>query len=449
MVKRIFLVIVFSLLLSFCGMHAGWFPQNSGTNSLLMDVFFTDPHTGWIVGITNTILHTTDGGANWIAQSPPPSVNYYSVCFIDSLTGCAVGADVGGGPRIRHTTDGGDNWDIITPPGDAYSLWSIDFINENNGWIAGGRERGFNIDPIRTIHYSTNGGTSWSSQLYQYDSLPLHEVHFADAHNGCAVGDHGAIFWTTDGGTNWIQRPSPTFKNLWGVYLIDDSTAWASGVQGTVLHTIDAGNSWTPANVDSTGGFGKIIFTDDLNGWIVGSASDSVIVLHTDNGGNTWDYQYTGTVHGLISVYFTDPDTGWVVGNIGTILHTTDGGATGVAETDDRVPGKTTWELTSHPNPFFTTTTITLHTESRNRSACATASQNEGGFGGFSIGGTEIKIFDVLGRTVRTLSCPMPHAPGAVHIKWDGKDKTGNIVSPGIYFIAISGHIEKKIVKIK
>jgi photosystem II stability/assembly factor-like uncharacterized protein len=303
----------------------GWYPQTSGTTSLLMDVYFTDVQNGWAVGIANTILHTSDGGDNWISQDPIPSVNYYSVYFTDSLTGCAVGSTVGGAGKIRRTTDGGDNWVEITAPS-LYSLWEIYFVDDNNGWIAGGREYGFNIDPIRTIHYTNNGGMSWTTQMSVYDSLPLHGIHFYDENIGCVVGEHGNIFWTNDGGTNWIQKNSGIVNHLWGVYVLNETTAWAVGVVGTIIFTTDSGENWTVYNSGFSHGFGEIIFTDDVHGWIVGGDADQSTILYTSDAGSTWVEQTSGADHPLMGVSFADTYNGWAVGNIGTILHTDDGG---------------------------------------------------------------------------------------------------------------------------
>lgn len=387
--------IIIGLVLVSTVLHAqGWYAQASGTNALLMDVYFTDPNIGWVVGITNTILHTSNGGDNWGPQEPPPSVNYYSVFFTDEQTGHAVGATVGGSGRIRHTTDGGNTWNVIFID-NGYSLWSVYFINDTIGWIAGGRERGFNIDPIRTIHYTNDGGYTWNIQLYQYDSLPLHDVHFTDESTGCAVGEHGVILWTTDGGSNWIGQNSGIVKHLWGIHLLDEYTAWAVGIQGSVLHTTDAGINWVSQNADSSYGFGKVFFADANNGWISGGDNSTGIVLHTTDSGDTWETQYTGASTSLMSVHFTDADTGWAVGNLGTIMHTTTGG-TDITE-----------EEVSTPKSIYSGSTI---------------------FSGPLLipEGKDCKIFDITGRVV------IP-------------DK----IKPGIYFIAVDGLITQKVVKVK
>jgi photosystem II stability/assembly factor-like uncharacterized protein len=388
------LVIVGVVLLSTVLHAQGWHTQTSGTNALLMDVHFSDPYTGWVVGITNTILHTTNGGDDWNPQNPPPSVNYYSVFFTDDQIGHAVGATVGGSGRIRHTTDGGNTWEPISI-NDGYSLWSVFFINDTTGWIAGGREPGFLIDPIRTIHYTNDGGYTWGLQLYQYDSLALHDVHFTNEETGCVVGEHGTIFWTTDGGNNWIQQYSGTVQHLWGIRLLDEYEAWAVGVQGTILRTSDAGITWVPQNIDSIYGFRKVFFADANNGWMSGGDNDTGIVLHTTDSGVTWETQYTSANTFLMSIYFTDADTGWAVGNIGTIVHTTTGG-TGVTED-------------------FVATIDDIHIGS---------TISRGPLRLPKIG--KCRLFDITGREVHNL----------------------NPVS-GIYFIEVKGVITQKVIKVR
>jgi len=355
MKKQIFTILIMTIIAVSSSGQSGWYPQTSGTNSLLTDVYFTDSQTGWIVGITNTILHTTDGGANWISQNPAPSVNYFGVHFVDGQTGCAIGATVGGDGKIRRTTDGGLNWEEITVAS-AYYLWDIYFSDSNKGWIAGGRSWSTNYDPVRTIHHSENGGATWTLQFYQNDSLPLNGIHFTNETIGCAVGDHGTILWTTDGGVNWIQKNSGTTSQLNEVFVLNENTAWVVGISGTILYTTDGGNTWTEYNSGFSAGFGDIIFSDNVNGWIVGGVTGSSLILYTPDGGESWIEQASGAEHALGSVSFADTYYGWAVGNIGTILHTDDGG--GVVSIDENAPISNSLRLLTNPNPFSSITTI-------------------------------------------------------------------------------------------
>ncbi|MBB3177999.1 YCF48-related protein [Variovorax sp. Sphag1AA] len=61
-----------------------------------------------------------------------------------------------------------------------------------------------------------------------------------------AVGEHGVIVRSTDGGVSWQQaRRVPTRVTLTGVDCADGAVGWSTGHQGTVLATVDGGLTWT------------------------------------------------------------------------------------------------------------------------------------------------------------------------------------------------------------
>ena len=57
----------------------------------LLGVSFTDLNNGTAVGQDGTILRTTNGGANWEAQSSGTTNEFTDVSFTDANTGIAVG----------------------------------------------------------------------------------------------------------------------------------------------------------------------------------------------------------------------------------------------------------------------------------------------------------------------------------------------------------------------
>jgi photosystem II stability/assembly factor-like uncharacterized protein len=63
---------------------------------------------GWAVGKSGSIIHTTDGGNTWTAQSSPADSTLFDVDFSDSQHGIACGYD-----HILRTTDGGQNWSSV------------------------------------------------------------------------------------------------------------------------------------------------------------------------------------------------------------------------------------------------------------------------------------------------------------------------------------------------
>ena len=74
----------------------------------------------------------------------------------------------------------------------------------------------------------------------------------------------------------------------------------------------------------TTGSVQAVTFTDATHGWAVGASGT---ILATTDGGATWRKQTSGTTANLSAVTFPDATHGWVVDDNGTILATTDGGA--------------------------------------------------------------------------------------------------------------------------
>ena len=70
----------------------------------------------------------------------------------------------------------------------------------------------------------------------------LEGVSFADANTGTAVGSHGTILRTTDGGASWVSQRSGTTYVLKGVSFTDVDTGTAVGINGTILRTTDGGS---------------------------------------------------------------------------------------------------------------------------------------------------------------------------------------------------------------
>jgi photosystem II stability/assembly factor-like uncharacterized protein len=66
-----------------------------------------------------------------------------------------------------------------------------------------------------------------------------------------------------------------------------------------------------------------VFFVDARHGWIAG---DFGTLLATSDGGATWRAQASGTHVALQSLFFVDARTGWVTGDFGSILITVTGG---------------------------------------------------------------------------------------------------------------------------
>ncbi len=191
---------------------------------------------------------------------------------------------------------------------------------------------GWAVGEDGTILATGDGGKTWTPQTSGTKAL-LNSVHFtADGQRGGAVGglvgEGWTILATLDGGKTWTPQTSGTSASLDSVHFTaDGQRGWAVGANGMILATGDGGNKWTPQASGTAASLTSVNFTaDGQRGWAVG---DDGTILATGDGGNTWTPQTRDTRAQLYSVHFAaDGQRGWAVGANGTILATGDGGNT-------------------------------------------------------------------------------------------------------------------------
>ncbi|TPQ37992.1 WD40/YVTN/BNR-like repeat-containing protein [Cupriavidus pinatubonensis] len=148
-----------------------------------------------------------------------------------------------------------------------------------------------------------------------------------------AVGDHGVVLLSDDGGKRFRQAASvPTRALLTAVSFADARNGWAVGHRGTVLHTSDGGENWTlqrqDLSVDQP--LFSVLFRDAQHGVAVGLWS---LMLQTDDGGRTWRKTGLPPPPGAAKAdrnlfrLFAAPDGALMVaGEQGSVLRSTDHG---------------------------------------------------------------------------------------------------------------------------
>jgi photosystem II stability/assembly factor-like uncharacterized protein len=124
-------------------------------------------------------------------------------------------------------------------------------------------------------------------QIDIYDDL--FAVSVPDDDHAVAVGYHGAIYWTGDGGKTWNKGVSPTERLLYGVSMANSKSGWAVGQLGTILRTDDGGSTWQ-VQQNSKQKEGAHLFDveaiDANTAWVVGEWGTRI---RTRDGGKTWE----------------------------------------------------------------------------------------------------------------------------------------------------------------
>lgn len=227
-----------------------WVRQNDQPSdpylARLYGVAFHDAQRGIAVGTKGTILRTVDGGDNWGRSTFAQELTLRDVFFASSNVAYIVG-DQG---TILKTSDGGTNW-AQQASGVTGALLRVFFTDQNTGWIVGKSLPEIYGAGDGIVLHTTDGGNTWTQQ----DSgtgFPLRHVSFFNSSSGMAVGGwgcenctgtHGAVILRTDdGGANWTSQGIETSNTLYGVRMIDLSTAVAVGRNGTILRTTTGGS---------------------------------------------------------------------------------------------------------------------------------------------------------------------------------------------------------------
>lgn len=198
---------------------------------------------------------------------------------------------------------------------------------------------------------TTDGGENWISKP-SGTTDELFSVYFIDSNIGWVVGGYPYDYWirniflkTTDGGDNWTSQSDGTSYYLTSVYFTDSNSGWAVGgswdlwgrSSGVIFKIIDGGDNWTSGGYDYF--LTSVYFQDSNIGYTVGGdLSSGGIILKTTDAGNNWSSQIIETIYPLTSVYFTDFNIGWAVGFNGILLKTTNGGITFAKEEKYETP---------------------------------------------------------------------------------------------------------------
>jgi photosystem II stability/assembly factor-like uncharacterized protein/LmbE family N-acetylglucosaminyl deacetylase len=308
----------------------------------LNDICFNDAQNGIAVGAMGLILKTSDSGETWIKREKLTDSNFSKVFFVNDSEGWIAGGRIrsaesnetmshderGGDGIILHTTDGGETWQIQFAKRGTY-LFDIFFTDNQNGWAVG--EGGL-------LLHTTDGGKMWS-QLPSTGTIKwLNGIHFFDKQNGFVVGESEMVLKTNNGGKSWqkvdakADRKFYDFKSFYRDITFKGNKGWIVGQNGTILSTNDKGETWEPQatvfdeKVRELMDLRTVCFTDENNGFALGGLGTRM--LKTTDGGESWNLIKVPN-HGQIrGAWFGDNGTGYIVGGKSTILKTEDNAQT-------------------------------------------------------------------------------------------------------------------------
>lgn len=342
-----------------------WTQVSSPTSVNLRNCVFTDRLHGWAVGDNGVIVHTSDGGITFTIQSNP--VDYYinDLSFLNERTGWIVANEtVPGGSTLIRTTNGGINW-IAEDFYDSTQIFrTVYFRDSLNGYLAGFGG---------SIFMTKNGGMNWMQShvdTSQFSGFPINRVAFANASTGFAIGGYidvaGVIWRTTNGGDNWSAgdySPEPFYDLIFR----GQNDAFCAGGDfeyGVMLcRSSNSGLNWTYENLAIFGQAYSVDARTPSEYWMPLGYAES-FALSVDSG-RTWTSVPTPDFTRIYAIDFVDSLTGWAFGAGGAILKYT-GIPTSAESNETNYPVESSL-VTCYPNPFNPVTRILVELSKTSR----------------------------------------------------------------------------------
>jgi len=291
-----------------------WKPTSTRSVIRHDDIWFVSAQEGWAVNSDGKIIYTQNEGDKWVTVASDAQAVFRCMGMTPSGQGwvgalvprekrlwhskngqdwapfddkllpshpssicgiCVVGEDViyASGTQyparpaaVMKSTNGGDSWSFVDMGAHADLLIDIYFIDEQNGWVVGGKggDRYEDLKPV--VLRTDNGGATWTNKLKDSGiKFPLGEwgwkIQFLDDQLGFISTENfnaAAILKTLDGGETWerivVDDPRGN-KNLEGIGFLNEQIGWVGGWGGPFPRppgyssgTVNGGDAWFDAN---------------------------------------------------------------------------------------------------------------------------------------------------------------------------------------------------------
>ena len=188
-----------------------------------------------------------------------------------------------------------------------------------------------------TVYRSTNYGKSWtpitSGAIIGTTDLKGVSVTQSAIYVVGQLAGVGKLFKSTDWGSSWTETvlAGPPTDALDVAFVSPDkgifSGSYGGGTANYLMYTTTGGTTWTPGTGGGSGGltpYNAVCWADANTAFACGNNGT---ILKSTNGGATWTLQAAGlTANNLLDIFFVDDIRGFAGSNGQEFLYTIDGG---------------------------------------------------------------------------------------------------------------------------
>ncbi len=404
--------------------RAQWVQQNSGTTEALVGVAMLDSTTAVVIGSRNAILRTTDAGATWFNETAHISAVYdwSAISFCDSQNGVIVGYH-----RVEFTTDRGTTWSLCDVPS-SDSLLSVlcvspgaFYVGADAGWIYLTSDTGRKWSAQKISRWGVRKIFEWTGAIIAIYQTPLYAL---TSHSICSRS-------LQPGQDSWTESPLAQFQET-NSQAYDAGFSYGGGpgfivgaqdgaiTSGIIIRKEMSDTTWRE---DTTISGGSVFAVSAPSAEVIYACGSGGLLVESTDGGDSWN-QYPWPygrdyMPNFNAISFWNKNNGFVVGDNGAIFHTSSAGGIDGIKREDTEPEHFALSQ-NYPNPFNPSTVIR--------------------FGVRSTGAVSLKVYDVLGRLVRTLVDKVEQ-PGTYSVSFDASE-----FPSGVYFyeLVAGSHVATK-----
>ena len=327
---------------------ATWRSQPSGTTADLFAISALTATRAWVVGERGAVLSTENGGLTWSRHPSSHGQTLLGVAFADRLHGIACGIK----GELLRTRDGGRSWQRRRS-GASGCLYSASMLRDGRALVSGAdglilssRDVGWTWRQTRTgttvayravrllksgrawalgpdtVLSSKNAGRRWSTVKLPVPG-PCGALATVGKSSLMAGGAGGALCRSADLGKTWRGLGVGIRRTMHSVAVFK-RRVWTAGDGGTLARAQTPGGHWTAVRL--AGGADLYgLARSGPRGWAVG---EDGVVMTTADGGDTWRRETAPTAQDLTAVAAPGRGAVAVAGRNGTLLTSTDAGAT-------------------------------------------------------------------------------------------------------------------------
>lgn len=170
------------------------------------DIHFLNSETGWAGVPMRRLFKTVDGGNQWEETTLPMIYHQLStdIHFFDEKDGLYAGG--WGYGWLYSTSNYGQNWNLYN---NMIGIYKMSFPDNNNGYALAYSE----FTHKYRIAKTTNRGLNWDllrADIKGYDQSRITDIFFSSVYTGWVIGNSGAIYKTTNGGSMIGVNPVDT-----------------------------------------------------------------------------------------------------------------------------------------------------------------------------------------------------------------------------------------------